>query len=783
MEQHVPVKGGRPRQRVSWSEKTKSKMQWFKDTANYYISISRFYGANTSTGAFKDGRNLKLLYDVYNNQFPAGWFTHFTNPLSAQSDQHRRLPAKVRPTTILRSNIDLLIGEYRNRPFTYTVQNLGDDGYNEYTEQLNQKVNANLQDHFYQQVLQQLQAQGANLEEEAPSPDEIPLPEQVEKDLLSSYKDKYAVKGQKWLDRARREYEVDRMRIKMFKDWCIAGESYSFKGFINGDFTYRRVNPMDVDYDKSPENDFIEDGEWVVERRLLVLSDVVDNFFHELKPKEYDQLEEKGPWYSPAAFYDYLYSTVNNNYVPVYHIQWKGVKEMLYITGVDDEGNPYEDMVDEDHVLAEGETIVRREWVTEVYETTRIADLFYVGMGALPVQRNPMNNFSCCKLSYNGRKYSDTNSVNLSPLEMGIPFQIMYIIVNFVLEKMLAKSKGNILLFDKNAIPRTNGWNEEKFFYYLEALNIGLLNRHQQGVDRSWNQYTTMNMSQLSEISMLTQMQQHIVQQWDDTLGINRQRKGQTLSSDGQGVNERAVFQSSVITDMIMNGFEEFMEREMQGILDFGRFINAGGTRALYNEDLTTVSLLEVDPEDFAMSSLGVFSTRSNELVETLNGLKQNTQAMLQNGVAPSTIVEIYNARNLAQLQQILKSVEKMQAENARAAAEQEQANALELEEMKKAFEEFKADLDLRYMNAEYDRRESLALVEAEAKANNEPEDSPVTGPSKQEIDREKMATQERMQERQLAFSQVQDDNNRQLKQRELDIKEKAANKKPASTK
>lgn len=782
MEQHVPVKGGRPRQRISWSEKTKNKMQWFKDTADYYISISRFYGANSSSGAFKDGRNLKLLYDVYNNQFPAGWFTHFTNPLSAQADQHRRLPAKVRPTTILRSNIDLLIGEYRNRPFTYTVQNLGEDGYNEFTEQLNQKTNANLQDHFFQQVLQQLQAQGANLEE-APSPDEIPLPEQIEKDLLSSYKDKYAVKGQKWLDRARREYDVDRMRIKMFKDWCIAGEAYSFKGFINGEFTYRRVNPMDIDFDKSPENDFIEDGEWVVERRLLVLSDVVDNFFHELKPKEYDQLEEKGPWYSPAAFYDYLYSTVNNNYIPVYHIQWKGVKKLLYIAGIDEEGNPYEDMVDEDYVLQPGESVVKTEWSTEVYETTKIADLFYVNMGAIPVQRNPMNNFSYCKLSYNGRKYSDTNSVNISPLEMGIPFQIMYIIVNFVLEKMLAKSKGNILLFDKNAIPRTNGWNEEKFFYYLEAMNIGLLNRHQQGVDRSWNQYTTMNMSQLSEISMLTQMQTHIIQQWDDTLGINRQRKGQAMASDGQGVNERAVFQSSVITDIIMNNFEEFIEREMQGILDFGRFINAGGTRALYNEDLTTVSLLDIQPEDFAMSSLGVFSTRSNELVETLNGLKQNTQAMLQNGVAPSTIVEIYNARNLAQLNQILKSVEKMQSEQAQAAQQTQHDQAMELEELKRSFETFKVDLEIRKMNAEYDRKEALALVTAQAKADTEIDEGEDMGPSKAEVDREKMATQERMQANNLAFQQSNNDANRLQKDRELDIKEKAANRKPAASK
>lgn len=751
-------------------------MQWFKTTADYYISICRFYGANSSTGAFKDGRNLKLLYDVYNNQFPAGWFTHFTNPLSAQSDQNRRLPAKIRPTTILRSNIDLLIGEYRNRPFTYMVHNLGEEGYNEYTDQLNQKINGNLQDHFYQEFLMQMQASGRQTEEQ-PNPNDIPLPDQVEKDMLSSYKDKFAVKGQKWLDRARREYEVDRYRIKMFRDWCIAGEAYSFKGFVNGEFVYRRVNTMDIDFDKSPNSDFIEDGEWVVERELLVLSDVVDNYFADLKPKEYDALEEKGPWYSPAAFYDYLYSTVNNNYIPVYHIQWKGVKKVQYIAGTDEMGQPYEDKVDEDYVLQEGERKTHAEWVSEVYQVDRIADLYYVNMGPIEVQRNPMNNFSICKLNYNGRKFSDTNSVNISVLEMGIPFQIMYIIVNFVLEKMLAKSKGNILLFDKNAIPRTNGWNEEKFFYYLEAMNIGLLNRHQQGVDRSWNQYTTMNMSQLSEISMLTQMQEHLVQQWDDTLGINRQRKGATMASDGQGVNERAVFQSSVITDIIFSGFEEFIERDMQGILDFGKFINAGGTRALYNEDLTTISLLEIEPEDFAASSLGVFSTRSNELVDTLNGLKQNTQAMLQNGVRPSTIVEIYNARNMAQLNQILKQVEKTQDQQAAASQQQEQDNALEIENAKRAFIEFQTDQEIRGMNAEYDRKAEIKQMEIDAKDDGDGDDTDLFEPTKAEMDREKMATQERMQQNMLAATAQQNQVKNQQKAEEIEIKRKQANK------
>src|SRR5688572_27188256 len=147
MANELPVDSvGRPLQMLSFKEKTD---EWYKSNADHYICRSNFtYGSQTSTR-----KNLLQLYEVYNNEFPMEWFKHITNPLGTANKAHKAFPAKVRPVTILRTNIDLLLGEWPHRPFVYNVENLGEDGYIRYTEGLRKAVRNNLDQIFIQTVL------------------------------------------------------------------------------------------------------------------------------------------------------------------------------------------------------------------------------------------------------------------------------------------------------------------------------------------------------------------------------------------------------------------------------------------------------------------------------------------------------------------------------------------------------------------------------------------------------------------------------------------------------
>ncbi len=704
---------GKPLQRISWTAKVKDTYDWWKQNMDYYIGQGNFTG-----DLAHKSKDYDILYQVYNNKFPLKWFEHITNPLNAQNASHTKYPAKIRPTGMLRTNLDLLLGEYPKRPFVYQVVNMGEDGYNRYLEGLNSAIQNNLMEHFLMVAQQSMQAAGQSFQQ-IPQDEELELPEAVRERFTSKYKDNLAIRGQRWMKRAVREYHIRQELLKMFKDWLIIGEAYSYKSIEQGNFVYRRIARRDLRFGTTSTG-YVEDADWVVHREMLNVSEVVDKFYDVLSTEEWNSIEQRAYWSSPESMYTHLSSVAgryseNLGKIPVYHVQWKGRRPIKYVEYTDPlTGQVQEDVLDEDVPVDESMRVIKTEWPNEVYEGWRIGDDIFARMRPVPVQRNAMNNFSTCKLSYNGKSYSDTHAENISVLEMGMPNAILYMITNFTLEKTIAKNKGKIALIDQNAIPQKDGWNEEKFFYYADALGYMLVNRNQMGVDKSFNQYTTLDMGLFDQIQQLILLRDSFKKDWDDLLGVNPQRKAQIGSSDGLGTTQQAIFQSSVITDMIFTLFEELTERDLQGILDFSRFINIDGVRGIYNADDFDLELLSIDPNTYASAELGLFVKHSAEEQQTLQLYKQQVQAMIQNGVKQSTILEIQNANNVAELMGKLKRLEEIEMEQAQANAENEHERAMEIEMVQERFKRLESLLKREEINEEWDRRDQNEMIKGE---------------------------------------------------------------------
>lgn len=704
---------GKPLQRISWSEKIADNYNYFKQTAEWYLRLSNF---NFDGNNRKD---IRLLYQIYNGKFPAKWFNHITDPLSARKDEHKKWPARVRPVNMLRTNIDLMMGEYPRRPFVFQVMNMGEDGYNSFLEERSKKLYNNLAEHFTALVQEQAVAEGVPINE-VPGLDEVEMPESIQEKFAGSYKDREAVKGQKWMQRALKEYRIRDEHKRMFKDWLISGFSYSYKGVEKSSLVYERISPLKLDYDKNPDLEFVEDGEWAVCRRLWTISDVVDHLYDDISPEQLDSLEMRNHLQTPSAFFHYLTDTYNRDFaagkVPVYHIVWKGKKAVKILSYPDPVTGEVQTMeVDEDYpVNKEAGESAETIWVNEVYETWRLGDDIYLRMRPLPGQRNALNNSSTCKLPYNGLAFSDVHSENISPMEMGLPYQVMYMITNRTLEMTIAKNKGKILLIDKNSIPRTDGWDDEKFFYYSEALGYALLNRNQIGVDKSWNQYQVVDMSLFEHIKELIGLQEHFKQQWDDLLGINRPRKGATYASDGKAVSEMGLHQSSVITDTIFSRFEQLTERDLQGILDLSKLVNIDGLRRLYNQDDFTTALADFDPDTYANAELGILLNASVEEMQVFNELKQNMSAFIQAGTKPSVVLEMLRTQNVAELTMKLKRIEEIQAAMEQQAFSSQQDLEAAADERKMRFAEFENTLKAALLDKEWDRKDQNTMIKGE---------------------------------------------------------------------
>jgi hypothetical protein len=707
MEQNVNKSYEKPIQRISYNEKISDDNQWGKDNIDYHIAQSTF--PNSGELPSSTQRDINLLYNVYNGRLPDSYFNYVKNPMGSKHKQYSSFPARIRSYPIIRPNIDLIYGEYNRRPHVYSVENIGEDGYNSFLEKKKGVLQKNIEQHFINEAA----SNGVKADTQ-----QVATPQEVQDKFVSTYSDLQAIRGQKLLKAIEKDCDVLRKIRKMFKDWLIAGESYSFKNILFGDLIYDRVSPTECDYDKSPDIDFIEDGGWFTRRRLVVFGDILDYFRDELEEKQFKELEDKSTNGNSINrnMYQYLVDNTREHgkgKIEWIHVAWKSQVKVGILSYPDPLTGQIQTMeVTEDYKVnkAAGETI-EWQWGNEWWEGHRIKGDIYLGIRPIPVQRNEVNNFSKCKGPYNGVRFSDTHAINISPLELCLPFEIMHYILKYRLELTIAKNKGKIALLDVNTISNKDGWTEEKTLYYGEAMGFMFLNRNQMGVDKSWNQYTVLDMDLLAHIDKMQQLIEMNKAECDQVLGINPQRKGQIEASAGVGNTQQGIFQSSVISDIIFSKFEDFVNKEYQGFLDYSKFLD--GIKRLYRNDDLSQALLDMD-EDYMAANLNVVVTNSSSHTEKLAALKSMAQAFAQNKGKASTIAEIIDADNMARIKQILKEAEASEQQLAQQAAQSEQEAEQAKLHITAQYKEMEADLEIKIQDHKYDREEELAKIKGD---------------------------------------------------------------------
>lgn len=771
-----------PKLRVSDKIKYANKLEHTKSVMDHYISACTFVDEVVDPTV----RDNRIFYDAYNNRLPDSYFRYVVNPLNSANNDYTNWPARLRAYSIIRPNIDLLEGEYERRPFAFAVKVNNSDQVNFMQEEQYQAVLATLQQQFVNLLTQQGLPTGQPVQDVEP-------PEKVRAKYSSNYKDQRAIMGEAALDIIIDEQQLEEKFKRLFRDWLIAGEVFSYKGIKGGRMVHERVSPLDIDYDKSPDTEYVEDGQWAVRRMYLTPSDVSDLFYEELKEDELDLIEDENGHVTLRAIGTGMQSTIRDDQdlrrskLVVYHVAWKYMIKVGILSYINEFGVLVEMEVPETYVPNKelGES-VEWYWVNEVWEGYRISSDIYVGIKPIPNQRNTMNNLSMCKLPYNGKRFSDTHSQNVSLVEMGLPYETLHRILHFNMEKTIAKSKGKIVLLDQNVIPKKHGWTEEKFFYWAEATGFAMIDRNQPGADKSFNQYSTIDLGLYEHISSLIELMEYVKQEWDELLGITRQRKGNSNSSDTVRGNQMAIAQSAVISEKVYSRFEEFVRSEMQGLLDLSKLAWLDGKQAIYQGDDMRNSILQIDPGLYIEADYGVHISRSARDLQNLEMVRQQVQAFAQNGSNPSTIVDVIQARSLSKLKSILQEAEAKSMEANQQALQSEAENAERLELIRGSFEELKGLIDERLLNIEYDRKEEIEHIKGaystyknvegtgDNNANGVPDALEVRkqfaseddSRRKQAIDTEKIRIQDKQKTREL-----------DLKEKELVVRERIADK------
>ena len=821
------ILGDLPRQRIARSKKGK---KWARTCIDELEKIT--YGDVNYNG--RSSRIKKQVnYDLFNGKLNQSDFSYVLNPFGVEQAE---FPAQMQHYDIISPKIQLLMGEEIKRPFNFKVVSHDPDA----ISKLEVKKKEMLLEYLYSVVVspqeeaeqQQQMQQAAATDPEKSATMQPQTPAQIEKYINYEYQDIREITAQRILEYLVREDDLEEKFNRGFKDALIAGEEIYWVGDISGNPTVRVCNPLDIRVILDPDSPWIDESQAVIEERWLTLSTVLDEYYEYLEPGELDQLENgnRGSDSNTNGGLNYPYNEFNiinyanvldtvgsgvydpgsirsyrqNGMVRVLQVEWKSMRKIGIVSYEDESGSKQEDIVDEifeipDYAEKKGKEYLfdgvslRWYWISEYWEGTKIAEDIYCNVKPKLNQRRDLSNPSDVKSGYVGFIYNERNAESISLIDRMKPFQYLYNIIYYRTELAIAKSKGKVALMDISQIPSSEGWDVSKWMYYLESMGVMFINSREEG-NRSqqapaFNQFQSIDLSMGNYINTHVQLLDNIKTELGELSGVSRQRQGQVSSSELVGTTERAVTQSSHITEFWFYSHNQCKKKVLTALIDVAKMAYRDGKKIQYIADDMSRTFLNIEPEDFTNSSYGIFVSNSSKDDKALETLKSLAQSALQAGVVSFTdVASILQSESITKVRKMLESsqaeMEKKQAEaqqSEQQAAQQQQQVEAEKEMAKEDREDGRTALD-------NETRVKVAMINAEARMidaddNNDgyvDRKEAAAGAKEAGDNAKEMLERERMQS-ELGLKKEELKEKTRTNKANESIKRKAANSKPKS--
>ena len=672
-----------PRQKLTRKKKTD---QWTEDCIESGLSLVGVYDNTRRSPKARKKRN----YDLYNGKFDKEDLEYVTNPLGIDTGN---MPANIQYYDIVSPIFNLLFGEEVKRPFRFVVRAINEDAVStkeedqksSIVEAIQQSLTA-IRDSVMSQQMQAVQEQEMTpeIQQQMQQQAEAAIPQSM-KDLEKYFEYDFQDMNESTATKLLNYLEKDlKLKIKFQKGWedsLIAGEEIYCIEEVGGEPVCRNVNPLEF-YCFLPHNsDNVDDANIIVEETWMSISQVLDKFYEDLTPKDIDKLEELqgsrtkydngllnyGPSEKLVIETDQEYSANSNQYdyydqngnLRVAKVVWKSMKKVGRLTYIDETGAFQETIVGESYkVDKEAGEGIKWMWVNEYWEGTKIGDDIYVNVGPKVNQFRKLTNLSKCKSGYVGTIYNCNNSQSVSLMDRLVPWIYLYVTIWYRVELAIAANQGKIALIDLSLVP--DGWEIDKWLYYAQAMKFGFVDSFNEGKKGQSTGKLAGNISTQNKVLDMetgNYIQQHIqllefTEGKIQTLsGVTRQRMGAIATSELVGNTERAVVQSSHITEKWFEVHNQTKSRVLETLIDVGKETFAKQNKKLqYITDDLSTQIFNIT-KDFRNTEYGVFVSNSAKDAQALDMLKQLTQVALQSDKMDlNDVISVYNSRSLSDI-------------------------------------------------------------------------------------------------------------------------------------
>ena len=663
--------------RLTKGQKYAKGQKYFKDQ----LDILDIESSNNTyaTGEVSEFKRRKVNYDLHNNILNLRDFEYVCEPFGAESGD---LPAKMVNRDIVSRKIKVMEGMEMKRAFPYKMVATNREATTRKEEEQFGRVNQYVIESLLAPIKEQIALQHeeelngealteerkAQIQEEMAAEFQAKTPDKVKRYMERDHQDPAEVLAQQLLNYITQKEDLKRKFNKGWKHFLIAGLEVYWVGILRGKPRCKVVNPLRFAYDKSPDSDFIEDGEWAVAEYRMTPSQVVNSF--DLTASEIDKIYSKAESYATQSgqhSFDFAQDTQEDSEntagtIKVIHGNWKGLRRLAFLSYIDENDVDQEMLVDESYKLnpEAGDIAITYEWYAESYEGYKIGADIYKDMQEVPGQFRDMDNLDECVLSYKGAVCDDMNSTPTSIMDRLKVYQYYYNIVMYRLELLLASDKGKKVLMNINAIPNSLGIDIKEWQYFFESSPFAWFNPNEEGVD-----YGDVNaMAKVLDLSMVSDIQKYIEfasylkRECGESVGIPESVEGQNSAYASNKNIEQNMQGSSNILEPYFASHNVVKKNVLQAMNDMTKVAyqdNPPETLAYILDDLSS-QLIQVDNELLQNSTVGLFVSDSARAEEARQVMKDLAHAAMQNQkIEMSDMISIIRQEGVQEAEEALK--------------------------------------------------------------------------------------------------------------------------------
>lgn len=432
--------------------------------------------------------------------------------------------------------------------------------------------------------------------------------------------------------------------------------------------------------------------------------------------------------------------------VRVIKVFWKSYKPVYRIKYYDELGDVQYRFESESYIVDKDAGEESEEyWVSEWWEGVKVGKDIYPLIQPRAIQYNKFSDPGYNHPGIVGQIYNTGNMKVVSYMDTAKPYQFLYDATMHRLQDALSKFFGSLVTVDYASLPE--GWDITKWMFFARKAGIAVKDSFKEGnkgaatgklaASMQGNTGQVINQQLGDFIQQQINILNYVEMQMGRIIGVPPQRLGEINNRETVGGVERAVTQSSFITNEIFKIHDNVKKRVLTLLLETAKIALRNNPKKFqYIGDDYLAQLFEIDDE-FCDEEYGILVDNETDITKLEQNLESLAHAAMQNQTLKfADLMKLYTSSSLSEKQKIIekgeadmmKRQEKAQAQQGQI-AEQQMAQQQQQEDQRRqddllkhrevlANEKYKVDQDsltkrMQIQNSEL-ISEKDALIEAE---------------------------------------------------------------------